>query len=455
MPTAKPDLTLPENEAPEKGGRPLPLEHLDGLRGLAALYVLFYHAHLRYPQSGGWAGAGLQAFLHVLTFGHFAVNIFIVLSGYCLMLPVARSVKGELRGGTRNFFLRRARRILPPYYAALGLSLVLLACLPTYRAAAAAAEWLPAFTPGVLLSHLFLVHNLSQAWEFKIDGPMWSVSTEWGIYFLFPLLIPIWRRGGLFAALGLALLLGLAPHPLFHGRFDLACPHFFILFALGMVGAAIGFSTRPREVSLRDALPWGVLLAALSANLLLILGGVHAHGVAAASALLCLIAAVAGRRAWMQSGLVVLLPALLYLASALLPPRWIGYGIGVDVLTGVWAMCLLVFLARSLTDPTRPVPRAASLLLGLLQSRAAVTLGVFSYSLYLVHDIVMTGFRGLSHRLALPPGALLAVDLGIGVPLALLVSYLFFLVFERPFLTARRHPTASDLARAAAVSPAP
>ena len=37
-----------------------------------------------------------------------------------------------------------------------------------------------------MASHLFLVHNLSEGWIFKIDPPMWSVATEWQIYLLFP-----------------------------------------------------------------------------------------------------------------------------------------------------------------------------------------------------------------------------------------------------------------------------
>jgi len=97
------------------------LEFLDGLRGLAAFYVLLHHLYdpfgipraLTYP-------------LSILRFGHYAVGAFIVLSGYCLMLPIVRSTDGKISGGTFHFFKRRAMRILPPYYAALILSLVWL-----------------------------------------------------------------------------------------------------------------------------------------------------------------------------------------------------------------------------------------------------------------------------------------------------------------------------------------
>src|ERR1035438_9577060 len=78
------------------------LSFLDGLRGLAALYVVLYHTHEQFKP-----GAPLEShFSHLAAFltgwmeqGHLGVDVFIVLSGYCLMLPVARSADGMLKGG--------------------------------------------------------------------------------------------------------------------------------------------------------------------------------------------------------------------------------------------------------------------------------------------------------------------------------------------------------------------
>ncbi len=58
-----------------------------------------------------------------LSWGQVAVDVFIVLSGYCLMLPVARA-GGALRGGPVGYMKRRARRILPPMLASLGVAMV-------------------------------------------------------------------------------------------------------------------------------------------------------------------------------------------------------------------------------------------------------------------------------------------------------------------------------------------
>src|SRR5215203_1884331 len=113
---------------PEGAPPPPRLAFLDGLRGLAASYVVLHHAALLVPPSGLTGPATVARFL--LRHGHYAVAVFIVLSGYCLMLPVARDPLGRLPGGTLAFFGRRARRILPPYYAALVLCWALIALVP-------------------------------------------------------------------------------------------------------------------------------------------------------------------------------------------------------------------------------------------------------------------------------------------------------------------------------------
>src|SRR5439155_8981431 len=94
---------------------------LDGIRGLAALFVVVHHCWLMtfhgYPRNTGpgWLGP--------LLYGHFAVVVFITLSGFSLALSPAR--KGWDLGGTKRFAQRRAWRILPPYWAALTFSLVI------------------------------------------------------------------------------------------------------------------------------------------------------------------------------------------------------------------------------------------------------------------------------------------------------------------------------------------
>jgi peptidoglycan/LPS O-acetylase OafA/YrhL len=97
------------------------LAGLDGIRGLAALFVVLHHCWLSafpgYPANTGPAWTGW------LLYGHFAVVVFIVLSGFSLAVSPARS-RWQL-GGLGRFAQRRAWRILPPYWAALVVSLLI------------------------------------------------------------------------------------------------------------------------------------------------------------------------------------------------------------------------------------------------------------------------------------------------------------------------------------------
>src|SRR2546430_10448002 len=92
---------------------------LDGVRGLAALYVVVNHIFERafpgYPADHApfWAAGFI--------YGRFAVVVFIVLSGLSLTLAPARH--GWRLDGIARFARRRAWRILPPYSAALAFSL--------------------------------------------------------------------------------------------------------------------------------------------------------------------------------------------------------------------------------------------------------------------------------------------------------------------------------------------
>lgn len=67
---------------------------LDGIRGVAALYVVLHHAYYSVVgESGGMTLPAATRWATVwLTPGHYAVVVFIVLSGYCLMLPLVRTI---------------------------------------------------------------------------------------------------------------------------------------------------------------------------------------------------------------------------------------------------------------------------------------------------------------------------------------------------------------------------
>src|SRR5450631_4554907 len=159
------------------------LAGLDGVRGLAALFVVVNHVFLRafpgYPvdRAPSWAGWFI--------YGRFAVVVFIVLSGFSLALSPARH--GWRLDAVSRFAQRRAWRILPAYWAALAFSL--------------AVAWLIVPQPGqgvpdaksVVVNGL-LVQNLVRARS--PNGSFWSMAVEAQLYVLFPLLPVMVRRWG-------------------------------------------------------------------------------------------------------------------------------------------------------------------------------------------------------------------------------------------------------------------
>lgn len=398
---------LPEELPPS----PIRFDYLDGMRGTAALYVVFYHALMAgiYPSNGSWFPPEFPRWMvtaaQPLRYGHFAVVVFIALSGYCLTLPVARKTAPYVAKDLWHFFLRRARRILPPYYAALALVILIDTSVPEIGHA---HDWfwkitMPATSAPMLLSHLFLVHNLNPEWFSGIDYPTWSVATEWQIYGLFAaVLLPLWRRVGPYVTLILALAFGLIIHRLFDWRFDGACPQFVGVFTLGM--AAAFWTQLPPSWFLRT--PWNAISV-------------------------------------ISTGIVIAMVVLR-------PIWWRQHTFLVDPLIGVAAVSLIILCRKNIEQ----VPAQPSFLLTLLQSSWAVRLGAFSYSLYLMHapvlGVLQLWLRHMNYPVALQFGVLLF----IGTPLSLVVSYVFHIAFERPFMPGR--PKTDRQAEFAAIaSPAP
>ncbi len=362
------------------------LSYLDGLRGLAALYVVIHHAYMEVPPTALPHLAELST--RWLYYGQVSVDIFIVLSGYCLMLPVVIA-GGSLRGGIGQYLLRRARRILPPYYIALLLSLILIAGIPGMNQISG-TRWdvaLPAIKRGAIGSHLLLLHNLNVNWALTINPPMWTVATECQIYFLFPLLLlPIWKRFGNLATIIVAFTLGLAPQFLFNQLNKQACLWFLGLFAMGMVAAVINFSRLiPKERLLR----WSKAFCIL--GLIVFFAGTFVFGAS---------------RLW----------EYLYL---------------MDFLVGLTISCFLVLCTGYCFNDAK---LSHPFFLRFLMSPYVVRLGTFSYSLYLVHFPLLSLLHLWIRPLNLPPVEQLGFLLSVGTGVSLILAYIFYILFERPFM---------------------
>ena len=392
----------PELAAPPKAAR-AHLGWLDSLRALAALYVVMSHIiGMVNPDISHYRGLILLT-AGPFRYGQAAVGLFIVLSGFSLMIPVTRS-SGVLRGGAWKFFGRRAKRIVPPYYAAVGLSLLLIHFLIGRKTG---TQWDLVFpvTSADVWTHLLLVQDLFS--HFKINNAFWSISVEWRIYFTFPILILLFTKyGGEKVILGMLAFVLLIILGFQHSLTSLlygSRPSFFALFAMGMLACEIGLGQQKKLCAFRDRVPWFAV--------------------------------------WVPIWFIYMALNFVWRGNLTLPQVFV-----LDTVNGVLSAVLLIALSKP--GPSR--------VRNLLSWRPLVFVGTFAYSIYLIHMpiaqvIWQYGFHPL-HKGFLPTYFLMVV---VGLPLILGASYLFFLAFERPFLNTKKRETLAETARDAALSPAP
>lgn len=166
---------------------------IDGLRSLAILPVLFYHAGLA-PFSGGYVG----------------VDVFFVISGYLITSIILRE-RREGRFSLSGFYARRIRRIFPALAVMMAASFPVALVLLGPSAMQEFAGGLAASTAFVANIYFLKVSGyFSTGAELKPLVHNWSLSVEEQYYLLFPAaLLLTWRLGPkrqlmLFAALALA-----------------------------------------------------------------------------------------------------------------------------------------------------------------------------------------------------------------------------------------------------------
>ncbi len=125
-------------------------------------------------------------------FGWVGVPIFFTVSGFCIHLSHQRSKDPRFS----TFFIRRFFRIYPPYLLALFLCAFVFIESHLEWGSGPAGRPLFASNMEQLISHIFLVHNLSQELTFGINPAFWSIAVEAQLYVIYPLLIWLaWRLG--------------------------------------------------------------------------------------------------------------------------------------------------------------------------------------------------------------------------------------------------------------------
>ena len=146
------------------------MPELDVVRGIAILSVLIYHGFEWSYDFHAFHGL-MRAWVWVTSSGWLGVNLFFVLSGF-LITGILLDSKTR-PDYYRRFYVRRALRILPAYYAIL----LLLAILRQSSRA-------------FLVMSFFYLSNSTTIWGIPRDyGVLWSLAVEEHFYLLWPAIV--------------------------------------------------------------------------------------------------------------------------------------------------------------------------------------------------------------------------------------------------------------------------
>lgn len=299
------------------------IAELDGLRALAILWVMLYHA--LWGLHFWWSAP-------ITTWGWAGVDLFFVISGY-LITSILLSLRERGRGYFRTFYMRRVLRIFPPCYLVLAIYFLVSVLSGFHRLK-------PWVANALFLSAIFpdrLVRGVGSYAAFPVAVGVevyWSLSVEEWFYVVWAPVVRWLSRPALWRCLLAIVVLT----PLLRALIsDQKVPYFFA----------------PARA---DALAFGALLALLAAEgLLTAISGEVLAAVALSAAI--------GLLAWGE-----LATGRVYQSRAF---SLAGYTI---LETGLAAV-----VWYSLTRAGGPG------LVRILRMRALRYIGVISYTLYLIH----------------------------------------------------------------------
>ncbi|MBB6049810.1 acyltransferase family protein [Armatimonas rosea] len=372
------------------------LTFIDSLRGFAALWVVCYHLWNRfYPalssqghvlSAGPPSNLGSALTFFTFGFGYSGVTLFFVLSGLCIHLPQAR--RGNLWVPLSEFTSRRFWRLYPAYIASIVFSVIALAI------------------PKILL--LAIGKNIGTFnWWAEVRGTDAIISAVF--------LQQFWPK-----SLGLN---GVYWTLVFEVQFYIVYPMLLwclrkaslVLVGIVLFLCEIYFALFPTPVQcFFPARYFEWFLGVIAAEALI------KNPKWASSTVLNLCAMIGG-----VGGVFSVFEPHLY------PFR--------DLLFAVGYFGLLLLVAKS-----------SGLLMRVFNWPVMAGLGVFSYSLYLIHVPIIDLVWVANDRLLATRGSnqqLVHLLSFVSIPISILVAYAFYWLFERPFLRTKQtnHDRVSDL----------
>lgn len=156
------------------------LDIVDFWRGFSIFTIVLMHLVQSYPIG--------NLLMKASSFGGAGVHVFILCSGFGLYLSYLKKPVGY-----RDFLRRRFGKVWIPYIVAVLLWSIWLLI----------AEGV--FPLREVLSHVLLYKMFSTELDISVCYPYWFVSTIIQFYFVWPLVVKLYRTGGVFLALGISL----------------------------------------------------------------------------------------------------------------------------------------------------------------------------------------------------------------------------------------------------------
>jgi peptidoglycan/LPS O-acetylase OafA/YrhL len=297
---------------------------IEGLRGVAILLVLLFHAGLSVP--GGFIG----------------VDVFFVISGFLITGLLLREREATGTIAFARFYARRVRRLLPAG------ALVLLATLPVAFAVLGPLDRSSVMLDGAAaaLSVGNLRFALAESDYFSAIGQpspflhFWSLAVEEQFYLVWPAIVFVVLRAGrrwlgvvLLVILGASLVLNVEITRISTPWAFYSLPTRAWQLALGGLLAVAGVGLDRLPVPLRSVVGW-LAMAGLAASALLLDGDVPYPGVAAITPTLCAALLIVAGTSRFGPGVALTVP----------PLRWLGR-ISYSLYLWHWPILVLVRIA--------------------------------------------------------------------------------------------------------------
>jgi peptidoglycan/LPS O-acetylase OafA/YrhL len=350
---------------------------IDALRGIAALGVMFYHFYTAdiFVKKTEIVWETPESFLLLpLKFGFSGVYLFFVISGFCIHLRWVKEQLAQTNEQSLDFFAfwkRRFRRLYPAYLAALCFYL--------------AWQWLQneinfsAFWIWDVVSHLLMIHNFDNRTAFSLNAVFWTLAIEEQLYLAYFALIWLrlklgWKKTIAICFLCRAVWFAADILLLKFYRIDIpdvaaALPNWFI-WALGAIAveAAFGLIKLPKWLS-----------SLRLATVILIATAILNH----------------------------------FYDNLQIPGRWLL--LAWLVIQPMWGVGFFILVNRVIAFEWKEKQVWQKWLIAVFAG-----IGLFSYSLYLMHEFVIKLFTGVHWTV-------LAL-------ICLVFAWVFYRVFEKPFI---------------------